>query len=161
MTMGLREELGLPNPIRNLPHEAALSVVLTSDLLNKEADRLLRGFGLTEAQFNVLMLLGHQAGPEGLSQTELSRFLLVNRANVTGLVDRMEQSGLIVRTSAPGDRRLKQIRMTRNGKDTLAKAEAAYFGRIQETFGALAEGERKGLIRALERIRRLLRRSSG
>ncbi|MCG3197571.1 MAG: MarR family transcriptional regulator [Candidatus Omnitrophica bacterium] len=158
--MGLREELGLPNPIRNHPHEAALSVVLTSDLLNKEADRLLRRFGLTEAQFNVLMLLGHQAGPEGLSQTEISRFLLVNRANVTGLVDRMEQSGLIARTTTPGDRRLKRIRMTRKGKEALSKAEAAYFGRIQETFGEMGEVERRGLIRALERIRRLLRRSA-
>lgn len=156
--MALHEEIGLPNPIRNHPQEAALSIVLTGNLLNKEANRLLRQFGLTEAQFNVLLLLRRQAGPEGLSQTELSRFLLVNRANVTGLVDRMQQLGLITRLTAPGDRRLKRICMTHKGKEALSMAEAAYFERILEVFGEMDEGERKGLLRALEHVRRLMRR---
>src|SRR3990172_5561753 len=125
-TMTLQRELNLPKPIQNLSHEAALAIVLTGDLLTKEADRLLRGFNLTGSQFDVLMLLRYQAGPEGISQTELSRMLLVNRANVTGLVDRMERNGLLTRWSHPSDRRVRMIRMTRKGVRLLDQAEGPY-----------------------------------
>ncbi len=151
--MGLQRELNLPHPIQDPSHEVALAVVLTSEMLTKEADRLLRAFGLTEAQFNVLMLLAYQSGPEGISQTQLSRMLLVNRANVTGLVDRMERDRLIERVSEPGDRRMRIIRMTQKGRELLEKAVGPYLERADGVVGALSTKEREELLGLLEKIR--------
>ncbi len=114
---------------------------------------MLRSFGLTESQFNVLMLLAYQAGPEGLSQTKLSRMLLVNRANVTGLVDRMERDGLLERVSEPGDRRMRIIRMTGKGQELLEKTVHPYLERADGIIGTLSTQERDDLLRLLEKLR--------
>ena len=90
--MSLQDELGLENSIKNRAHEALLNVVLTGTLLVKEGDRVLRPFGLTDAQFNVLMLLKYQSDHGEMNQTSLGNMLLVNRSNVTGLIDRLEQA---------------------------------------------------------------------
>ena len=58
--MGLAKELGLPNPIDLENHETVMSVMVTAALFSKEGDRLLKRFGLTDSQFNVLMLLKYQ-----------------------------------------------------------------------------------------------------
>lgn len=151
--MGLQHELNFPHPIQDPSHEVALAIVLTSAMLTKEADRLLREYDLTEAQFNVLMLLAYQAGPEGISQTQLSRMLLVNRANVTGLVDRMERDGLLERFSEPGDRRMRIIRMTEKGREILEKAVQPYLERVDGIMGALSTKEREDLLGILDRLR--------
>jgi MarR family 2-MHQ and catechol resistance regulon transcriptional repressor len=156
LTVSLQRDLNLRNPLRVLSHEAALSIVLSSEMLGKEADRLLRSHDLTSAQFDVLMLLKYQCGPDGLSQTELSRMLLVNRANVSGLVDRMERDGLIARVVEPGDRRVNRVRMTRKGSDLLQAAEGPYIQRVEEVLGVLSEKETRTLIRMLDRLRAAL-----
>ncbi len=158
--MSLQEELGLPNPIRRTAHEAMLNVVFTGTLLSKEGDRLLRPFGVTDAQLNVLMLLGFQAGPGGLNQTRLGQMLLVNRSNITGLVDRMEQAGLVARADDPEDRRVKLVRMTDTGRRALEEAEKTYSARLEEVMGTLTPSEHRVLCRLLERIRERLSNGS-
>ena len=67
-------------------HEVVMAIMLTARMLSGMGRVLLKESGLTEAQFNILMLLQYQF-PEGTMQVELSKRMLVNRANVTGLVD--------------------------------------------------------------------------
>ena len=151
--MSLSSELSLRNPIRNQSHETALSVVHTAALMTKEANRILAPFGLTAAQFNVLMLLKYQADEEGARQIDLVNMLLVNRANVTGLVDRMEKAGWLERRDDPSDRRVKCVRMTFSGREVLEKAESAYFGRLEKVVGSLRQEARKELILLLQQVR--------
>ena len=151
--MALREELGFPNPIQHPGHEAILSLVLTGTLLAKEGDITLRPFGLTISQFNLLMTLAYQSEEGHLSQTELSRMLLVNRANVTGLVDRMEKARWVARGSDASDRRVNLIRITTEGRRLLRRAEKAYLSRIEGVMEALDKEDRDGLCRSLERLR--------
>ena len=158
--MGLQEELGLPVPFDNLAHEALLNVVLTGTLLAKEGNRLLRPLGVTEAQFNVLMLLKYQSGGDGINQTSLGNMLLVNRSNVTGLIDRLEQVGWVKRTADPSDRRVKQVRLTSNGRRVLERAEKAYVARVEEIMGALSSDEHAQLCAMLERVRSALPRGA-
>ena len=154
--MGLQQELSLPNPFRHSAHEALLNVAFTGTLLAKEGDRVLRPLGLTDSQMNVLMLLKYQAGEDGLNQTALGRMLLVNRSNVTGLVDRMEQAGLVRRVDDPQDRRVKYVRLTGAGSRVLGKAAQVYYARIEEIMGTLTPAEHRSLCRLLERVRERL-----
>jgi DNA-binding MarR family transcriptional regulator len=154
--MGLREELGLPRPVETAAHEAALNVLVTANLLAKEGERLVAPFGVTEAQFNVLMLLRHQGEDGALDQTALGRMLVVNRSNVTGLVDRMEKAGLVVRSPDPTDRRVKQVSLTARGRMVAEASEAPYFERVEQVLGTLGTDERRTLVRSLEKLRAAL-----
>jgi len=152
--MSLKHELGLRKPITILPHEALLNIYYTASRLKKQADEFFRGFGLTDVQFNVMMLLHYQSGPEGgLSQARLSDMMLVNRANLTSLTDRMEKAELVVRTASADDRRYNIIKMTSRGRRLFARAEPLYAKRIQQIMASFKRAEQKKLVSMLERIR--------
>jgi DNA-binding MarR family transcriptional regulator len=152
--MSLEHELGLRKPIALLPHEALLSIYYTASCLKKRADEFFRPFGLTDVQFNVMMLLEHQGGSEdGLSQARLSDMMLVNRANTTALIDRMEKAGLVVRTPDASDRRYNIVKLTAEGRKLLADVEPLYAKEVKKIVTVLKEAEQKRLIAALEKIR--------
>ena len=152
--MSLEDELGLSKSIALLPHEALLNIYYTASCLKKRAGEFFRTFGLTDVQFNALMLLHHQSGPEeGLSQAQLSDMMLVNRANTTALIDRMEKANLVVRTAAASDRRYNIVKLTAHGKKLLAEVEPLYAKEVRKIMAALKEPEQKKLIAMLEKIR--------
>ena len=157
--MALEHELGLKKGFTILPHEALLNVYHTASLLKKRADEFFRPFGLTDVQFNVMALLHHQKGTEeGLSQAELGRMMLVNRANITSLIDRMEKIGLVVRTAAADDRRFNIIKLTPKGEKLLAHTDQAYIREVKRVMDVLKQAEQKKLISMLEKIREKLGR---
>jgi len=152
--MALEHELGLKKPFTLLPHEALLNIYYTTSRLKKRADEFLRTFGLTDVQFNVLMLLHYQSSPdEGLNQTQLSSMMLVNRANVTSLIDRMEKAGLVVRIADTSDRRYNIIKLTAKSKKLLAQIEPLYANQIKKIMAPLKGPEQKKLITMLGKIR--------
>jgi DNA-binding MarR family transcriptional regulator len=158
--MALNDELGFLSPISTRAHEAVLSIFVTANLLGKEADRVLQPVGLTQAQFDVLMLLEYQTADGSADQTTLGRMLVVNRSNVTGLVDRMERDGLVRRAGDPADRRLKRVRMTPAGAKLLERAEQAYAARTREVVAGLTANDLATLCRLLETVRTAVRRGS-
>ncbi|MGB8226255.1 MAG: MarR family transcriptional regulator [Sedimentisphaerales bacterium] len=152
--MSLKEELKLKKGFNIVEHEAALNVYFTAACLKKRADAFFKSFGLTDVQFNVMMLLVYQAGPEGgLSQAQLSDMMLVNRANITTLIDRMEKAGLVIRTSDSADRRTNIIKLTAKGKNFYTKAEPYYDRQIRKMMTGLNQVEQKKLISILEKVR--------
>jgi len=152
--MSLEHELGLRKPIALGAHESLLNIYYTASCLKKRADEFFRPFGLTDVQFNALMLLHYQSGPEGgLSQAELSEMMLVNRANITSLTDRMEKAKLVVRTAAAKDRRYNIVKMTARGEKLLAKVGPLYGKEVRKVMAVLKAGEQKKLVTALEKIR--------
>ena len=62
----------------------------------------LKELGLSIPQFDLLSTLTER---EGMSQQELAERLYVTKGNVSGLLDRMVEAGLVERRSIPGDRR--------------------------------------------------------
>jgi len=155
--MSLGDELGFRNPVQHPAHETLLGLVVTAGLLSKAGDRVLRPLGLTDSQFNVLALLRFQSDGGALDQSTLGRMLVVNRSNVTGLVDRMERAGWVERTADRDDRRVKRVRLTAEGRRLLDRADRLYTQRVHEVMGALPEREREQLARTLEKVRAALR----
>jgi DNA-binding MarR family transcriptional regulator len=152
--MTLKQELKLKKGFDLLEHEAVLNIYFTATLLKKQADAFFKTFGLTDVQFNVLMLLHYQAeNNEGLSQAQLGEMMLVNRANITTLIDRMEKANLVIRTSVSNDRRTNIIKLTSNGKKLFAKAEPLYAQQVKEMMTGFNQTEQKNIIAGLERVR--------
>jgi len=153
-TVSLEEELRLKKPIILPPHKALMSIYYTATRLRRRAAEFLRPFGLTDVQFNFLMLLQHQSSPgSGLSQAQLSSMMLVNRADVTSLVDRMEKADLVTRTAAPSDRRCNIIRLTDRGRRILAQIEPLYADEVRRIMARLNDKEQTKMMQALEKIR--------
>ncbi len=155
--MSLQDELGFRQPIENEANEVVLNIIFTGTLLAKEGQRVFRPFGLTLAQFNVLMLLKRQSVDGRINQTTLGKMMLVNRSNITGLVDRMEEAGLVRRTDDPEDRRVHYVEMTETGDRVLEEVHKTYFSRIEEIMSVLSGNEHKFLSSMLESVRMQLR----
>jgi len=152
--MSLECELCLRRPFTLLAHEALLNIYYSASCLKKKAGEFLRPFGLTDVQFNLMMLLKYQCEQEeGLSQAQLSSMMLVNRANITSLIDRMEKVDLVIRTPAPADRRSNIVKLTGRGKELLAEIEPQYTKEVKRIMNALELNEQKKVIEMLERIR--------
>ncbi|MBI9015830.1 MAG: MarR family transcriptional regulator [Phycisphaerae bacterium] len=152
--MALKDELGFNRDIEMLAHEAILNIYHTVSCLKKAGDEFFKAFGLTDVQFNLLMLLKYQTSDnKGMTQATISKMMLVNRANITMLVDRMEKGDLVTRTAAPGDRRSNIVIMTEKGEKLLDEVEVLYAQRIQLVMADLNEDQQKNLIQMMETVR--------
>ena len=113
-----------------------IAVLSTADAFLRGSQRLFRPLGLSGAQFNVLNLLAEAA--DGVSQRELGDRLLVDRSNVTGLLDRMEKAGWVRRADHPADRRIYLVTLTPTGRALWARANAVYLDVIAQVTAGLS-----------------------
>lgn len=161
--MSLYEELGLESPFQDIRHETILSIVRTANLVSARAGQLFRGFGLTEAQFNVLFSLRHST--RNVTQAELGKRLVVTRASVTSVLDKLEDKGLVERQKVAGNRRIYHVRLTLEGAQLMARVEPSYREEVHRALGDLGEDECTMLIDSLEkargRVRAMLSGESG
>lgn len=116
-------------------YDCVIQVLRTANALWRESRRFFRPFGISEAQFNVLNLLGQAT--EGLSQRELSDRLVVDRSNVTLLLDRMEAHAWIVREDVPGDRRAYRVRLTGKGRALWTRVLPRYHRAVERAVDEL------------------------
>ena len=73
---------------------------------HSDFNRRLRPYGLTNMQHLVLEGLWYQPG---MTATELSKLLILDKATLSGVLDRMVETGWIVKSPDPGDRRVQRI----------------------------------------------------
>jgi len=156
--MNLKQELGLDLAIKTIEHECMLNIVYTGTMINKSAYRYFSRYGITETQFNVLMSLKY-ALSDGLSQIALSKRLIVNKADVTGIIDRLEKKKLVERFADKNDRRINLIKITSRGREILLKVEKIYIEEVRRLLTGCAKTEIKTIIHGLEIIRKNLRTS--
>jgi len=91
-----------------------LRMLATTRLVSQEIRRRLRvEFGATLPQFDVLAQLYRQR--DGLRLGELSKRTMVSNGNVTGLVERLEADGLVLRETLDSDRRVTLAKLTDKG----------------------------------------------
>lgn len=98
----------------------------------------LRDIGLSIPQFDVLSTLSER---EGLTQQELAARLYVTKGNVSGLIDRLVDAGLVERRPISGDRRSHALHLTASGADVAERGIAAQAAYVARTLGHLDEAE--------------------
>jgi len=94
----------------------------------------LKGDGLSIPQFDLLSTLIER---EGLSQQELAERLYVTKGNVSGLLDRMVEAGLVERRAIPDDRRSNALHLTPKGRRLAELGMAAQKAYVARTLGTL------------------------
>jgi DNA-binding MarR family transcriptional regulator len=136
--------------LSELGHELTRAVLTTADAFLREGQRLFRPHGITAAQYNVLSVLA--AAGEGMSQRELGDVLVVDRSNVTGLIDRMEKAGWVRRTDDPADRRVYRVKITAAGKRLWADVSPRYQEVVIQVTKGLTEKEVRAALIVLQRL---------
>lgn len=106
----------------------------------------MRRHDLSVSRFDIL---NHAGTPEGRTQGELARALLVTKGNVTQLLDAMEREGLLERRR---DGRAKRIFLTDEGRCRRKEAVGIQEAEIATDLSALDEDELLTLIRLLRKI---------
>lgn len=92
------------------------------------------GLGITPEEVELLMRLS-RAPEERLRMVEVSRSLLLSKSGVTRLVDRLEQRGLVERTSCPEDRRVVYTTLTEQGRQAFGEADPLLATAVAEHLG--------------------------
>ena len=129
-------------------YNCVIQTLRTANALWRESRRFFRPFGITEAQFNVLHLLGQKT--EGMSQRELSDLLVVDRSNVTLLLDRMDKRGWIHRHDVPGDRRVYRVCLTSSGAKLWKRVLPSYQQAVETVTRKLSAREIQATLRVLQ-----------
>ncbi|MEE2996098.1 MAG: MarR family transcriptional regulator [Pseudomonadota bacterium] len=97
-----------------------LRLLTCNNLLDTEVrTRLKQTADTTLPRFDILAQLERHEGP--MSMGELSKRLMVSNGNVTGLVDRLANEGLVDRRPAPEDRRVQMVSLTEKGGDSFSE----------------------------------------
>ena len=105
----------------------------------------LKAIGLSIPQFDLLSTLSEQ---EGMSQQELAARLYVTKGNVSGLLDRMVEAGLVERRASPDDRRSNALHLTERGRRLAQEGIAAQRAYVERTLGTLPSAD----LAELERL---------
>ena len=119
--------------------------------------RLRERFEVTLPRFDLMAQL--DKAPEGLSLSELSKRMMVSNGNVTGLVERLVESGHLARRTLPRDRRTQVVSLTGLGRAEFGAMAAEHEGWIAEMFADLAGREVDDLLRLLGRAKASARRA--
>lgn len=117
---------------------------------NEVRERLRVEHDTTLPRFDVMAALYRTE--TGLKMSELSGELRVSNGNVTGIVDRLVNDGLIIREPVPGDRRAMLVQLTDEGRKIFAGMAEAHEGWIDDLLGAADADEAAALAGRLHDI---------
>ncbi|KQW48851.1 hypothetical protein ASC77_08985 [Nocardioides sp. Root1257] len=123
---------------------------------------------LVQLSFLVQGTLAELAGEHGLSvaqarllgvlrdreptMNELGRHLGLDKSSTSGLVDRAEKRGLVLRTPSATDRRVVQVSITPAGLELVTTAAAVFADRLGNLTAEVSDSDRRALVRATRRI---------
>ena len=109
--------------------------------------------GIDVKTYDVL-LHTHNAGEDGVRMTVLAREVVVTKAGLTAMIDRLEDKGLVARTADPHDRRAIRVTLTGEGERTFRAAAKVHLVGIRERFGAhMSEDEARTIAQVFGRVR--------
>jgi DNA-binding MarR family transcriptional regulator len=131
-------------------YRALMELLRTADTVWNASRVFFERWDLSPSQFNVLNLL--HLNPGGLSQTDLSRQLIMHRSNLTGLVDRLEKRGLVARREVAADRRAYSVVLTAAAARLLRDILPRYYQEAARVWDCLSARRAAELIADLQQV---------
>jgi DNA-binding MarR family transcriptional regulator len=110
------------------------------------------GSNLTPSQARVIFTIGNT---DGMTCKDIGDITLITKGTLTGVVDRLEEKGLVERWSVEGDGRKTIVALTRKGEKVYASEFPKHVGFLKEKFDKLGARDRKQAITLLGKIRTL------
>ena len=120
--------------------------------------RLRERFDVTLPRFDLMAQLDKV--PEGMTLSDVSKRMMVSNGNVTGLVERLVESGHLDRRTSAHDRRVQVIRLTKAGRAEFRKMAAEHESWIADIFGGLSPKDLRELMRLLAKTKASAQKSA-
>lgn len=140
MDTALGREIKQTKPFSSPEQETLLNLMRTSALLQHALAESLKPFGVTQSQYNALRIL-RGAGRSGLCRHEVGDRMVTPVPDVTRLLDRLEEKGLVARERDGVDRRLVTARITEDGLALLEKLDRPLARTTKHLLGHMTEQE--------------------
>ena len=142
-----------PQPIKR---EIAFTIMDVARLLKTYADQRARQFGISRAQWAVLIRIERT---EGLKQSELAELLDLQPISLTRLLDRLADNGLIERRADPNDRRANRLYLTPAAKPLLSRLSELGADMMETVLEGLDEKAIERMLKQLVSVKDNLRRA--
>ena len=151
MAPSLQHELKKRGPFASLEQETTLAILRTSDLLENRLARLLREYGLTMSQYNVLRILRGEGTP--LPCLEVAERMIQVAPAITRVVDQLLKLDLIIKSQSEEDRRVYLIELKPAAKKLLKKIDQPILDLHASLLNGISQSDQKKIVRILESIR--------
>ena len=148
----LEKEIRQSKAIRLLEEEASLNIVRTADVLMAKVMDVLKPYGLSATQYNVLRIL-RGAGAAGATCKDVASRMLTRDPDITRLMDRLEKRGLLTRDRAKEDRRFVTTRLTGAGLDMVNELDGPVERLHRKQMMHMTADQLRSLVGLLEEVR--------
>lgn len=137
----------------SIEHQIVLALRRTSQAIDQYSRELLRDFGLTAPQLATLraILAGEHASPVALAEV-----LHVSQPTVTGILNRLEQQGLVERQKSEVDRRSNIAVVTEKGRELAEKAPPLLRDHFRRELSRLPVWQQTGILSALQHVAEMM-----
>lgn len=150
--MATLEEVLKMRPVTNPHQRALLNIMVTGAHIQGRMNTMLKPFGITEPQYNVLRILRGQQG-RSMNLYEISDRMVYPTSNVSRIIDRLLLKNYVIREANPTNRRRVDISITSEGLNMLQTLEPAFSGLMDTLYAKLNEDEARQLSDWLEKVR--------
>jgi len=139
------------HPSAPLEDQLFITILKTADALAQQGEQLIKPFGLTGTQYNVLRIL-RGAEPDGLPCRVIADRMISRDPDMTRLLDRLEKQELITRERQKDDRRVIKTRITSEGLKLLKRLDQPVHDLHERQFRHMSAGRLRQLAELLEEI---------
>ncbi|HEX9997855.1 MAG TPA: MarR family transcriptional regulator [Abditibacterium sp.] len=127
-------------------------IMMLNSVIERTGNRLLEEHALTLPQWLALGCISH-AGEEGIPHSQIGQKLMLSKAPITGIVDRLERVGLVERRADLKDRRVSRAVATEKGVATWWNVKHTLRGHSENAINAaLSDDEQETLLRLMGRL---------
>jgi DNA-binding MarR family transcriptional regulator len=109
-----------------------------------------RRSGLTHAQFDIIATLGNTPG---MSYKELGERTLITKGTLTGVIERLEQKGLVARVRSSDDKRSFFVRLTGAGEEMFRDVFPKVVAHGKQLFATFSEADFDEVEQTLRKLR--------
>jgi len=160
----LQDEIKKVRPFERREEEVFLNLLRAADVLARGVEELLKTAGLTPTQYNVLRILrgagatvnhGRKGAADetALACGEIAERMITRDPDITRLLDRLEQRGLITRFRGEKDRRVVRSMITGDGLRLVRDLDKPVAELHRRQLGHMGEEKLTKLSQLLEEAR--------
>ncbi|MBU6468760.1 MAG: MarR family transcriptional regulator [Betaproteobacteria bacterium] len=128
------------------------ALVRTYQAFDNFSERHIKSLGLTTGQFDVIATLGNT---QGMTCGEIGEKTLMVKGTLTGVLDRLEAKGMIVRVENPKDKRSTLIKLTDVGEKTFQNTFQPHLEYLSQVFDKLSAKELQEIESQLQKLYQL------
>lgn len=136
----------------SITKKVILNITFTRNYLGDQFNDILKPYGISSEQYNVLRILRGQKG-KPLNMQDIQERMVTKNSNTTRLIDKLLLKEMVQRNTCPNNRRKIEVNITENGINTLSELDPIVENHEKFLKEKLTSDELETLNNLLEKIR--------